>query len=86
MKVTVADTGIGIKAEDREMIFERYRTDKARSGWAAVAWRALPVGLHRRTMAITVESTVGVGSTLHSGCPNIKKPPQHTDLQPVADQ
>jgi two-component system, OmpR family, phosphate regulon sensor histidine kinase PhoR len=67
--VDVSDTGVGIAAEDRERIFERfYRADRSRSrdsggfGLGLAIARELTEAMGG---AITVTSEVGVGSSFH---------------------
>lgn len=91
VKVSVKDSGIGIKEEDQAQIFERfYRTDKARSremggsglGLSIAQWIA-----QAHSGRISVESTQGAGSTFTLWLPeyveNIVSTP---DLQPEASQ
>lgn len=67
-RLSVADTGIGIPAESRERVFERfYRVDKSRSkevggtglGLSIVKHAAAYLGAH-----VTLESAVGAGTTV----------------------
>jgi len=65
--VSVRDTGIGIPAEDRALIFDRfYRVDKARSREAGGAGLGLSIAkwiADAHHGSIRVESTPGEGST-----------------------
>ena len=65
--VRVADSGLGIAAEDQTRIFERfYRADKARSRESGGAGLGLAIALwivQQHHGSIRVESTLGRGST-----------------------
>ncbi|MBV8830756.1 MAG: PAS domain-containing protein [Acidobacteriaceae bacterium] len=66
VRISVADTGLGIPIEDTKRIFERfYRVDKARSRPAGGTGLGLPIVkevLSRMGGTITVESQLGRGS------------------------
>ncbi len=78
VQVTVADTGLGIAAEDLPHIFDRfYRADRSRGrsggsglGLSIAQWIAQAHGGR-----IEVESTVGVGSTFTVWLPEAKDDP-----------
>ncbi|MGM9602068.1 MAG: ATP-binding protein [Faecousia sp.] len=65
---SVADTGIGIPAEDKERIFERfYRVDKSRSKEIGGTGLGLSIVKHAARLhqaQITVDSAVGKGTTV----------------------
>jgi two-component system phosphate regulon sensor histidine kinase PhoR len=71
--VRVEDTGIGIPAEDRERIFERfYRVDKARSrelGGTGLGLAIVKHLIHGQDGSISVESTPGEGSSFRFTLP-----------------
>ncbi len=66
--LTVADTGIGIPAEDRERIFERfYRVDKSRSKTVGGTGLGLSIVKHAAKLhgaRIELKSTVGEGTVI----------------------
>jgi two-component system phosphate regulon sensor histidine kinase PhoR len=73
VRLSVADTGIGIPQADRARIFERfYRVDKARSRVLGGTGLGLAIAKHLVLAMggeISVESTPGVGSTFHVRLP-----------------
>jgi two-component system phosphate regulon sensor histidine kinase PhoR len=67
VRISVRDTGIGIKPKDRERVFERfYRVDKARSREMGGTGLGLAIVKHLAQAfggRVSVESEVGQGST-----------------------
>ncbi|MEA4932847.1 MAG: ATP-binding protein [Lawsonibacter sp.] len=73
--LTVADTGIGIPLADRDRIFERfYRIDKSHSkeiGGTGLGLSIVKHGCASQEISITLDSTVGVGTTITLGWNNL---------------
>jgi signal transduction histidine kinase len=75
VRISVADTGIGIPSEDLKRVFERfYRVDKARARTAGGTGLGLPIVkevVERMGGMVSVESQLGKGTrftlTLQSG-------------------
>jgi len=80
-EISVIDTGIGIKSEDREMIFERFfRVDPSRTSDGMNSGLGLSIVkgfVELMGGAIQVESTVGSGSTFRLLLPLQKAKPQN---------
>lgn len=74
--IAVADTGIGIPAEETPRIFERfYKADRARSGGGTGLGLAIAKHtVHVHNGHIWVESTEGVGSTFSFTLPLVNLP------------
>lgn len=74
--IAVADTGIGIPADDIPRIFERfYKADRARSGGGTGLGLAIAKHtVHAHNGRIWVESTEGVGSTFFFTLPLVNLP------------
>jgi len=84
VRISVADTGIGISAEQQALIFDRfYRTDKARSREMGGSGLGLSIA-QRIAQAhggkITVESQLGVGSTFTLWLPAFQESDAETPL------
>jgi len=77
--IAVADTGIGIPAEDAPRIFERfYKADRARSGGGTGLGLAIAKHtIHAHNGRIWAESTEGVGSTFSFTLPRVNLPLTH---------
>jgi signal transduction histidine kinase len=74
--IAVADTGVGIAAEDQPRIFERFfRTDKARSREAGGSGLGLAICqsiVEAHAGKITFTSQAGVGTTFTARVPRIR--------------
>jgi heavy metal sensor kinase len=75
IRVTVADTGIGISMEHLPHVFDRfYRADKSRSGPGAGLGLAIALEVARaHGGTLEAESTLGVGTTFTVDLPGMKK-------------
>ncbi|HQY93457.1 HAMP domain-containing sensor histidine kinase [Caldilinea sp.] len=82
--ISVADTGIGISAEQQALIFDRfYRSDKARSRELGGSGLGLSIAqriAHAHNGKITVSSQVGVGSTFTLWLPELQETPSETPI------
>ena len=76
IKISVADTGIGISHQDQQRIFERfYRVDKARSRNSGGTGLGLSIVRHYTEIlkgTLTVKSQIGVGTTFSLTFPKEK--------------
>jgi signal transduction histidine kinase len=75
VRITVADTGIGMDAETRARMFEPFYTSKARGIGLGLAVTKRIVDGHRGT--ITVESSPGAGATFTVDVPAAAMEPVH---------
>jgi two-component system OmpR family sensor kinase len=84
VRISVADTGIGISAEQQALIFDRfYRADKARSRELGGSGLGLSIAqriAHAHGGKITVESQPGVGSTFTLWLPAFHESDAETPL------
>ncbi len=80
VEIAVADTGIGIPAEDMPHIFDRfYRADKARSrqyGGSGLGLSIVKTIVNSHAGAIKVDSVVGEGSVFKVILPSLKPLPE----------
>ncbi len=76
VKVVISDTGIGISAEQQELIFARfYRTDKARSrelGGSGLGLSIVQSIIEAHGGKVTVASVLGEGSTFTIWLPELR--------------
>ena len=85
IRITVADSGIGVPRRDLDRIFERfYRVDRARS--RRTGGTGLGLAIVRHVMAnhggdVLVESTEGVGSTFTLSFPPGRRPEPDRDTE-----
>lgn len=84
VRISVADTGIGISTEQQELIFDRfYRTDKARSREMGGSGLGLSIAqriAQAHSGKITVESQLGIGSTFTLWLPAFQASDTETPL------
>jgi two-component system phosphate regulon sensor histidine kinase PhoR len=78
IEIRVSDSGLGIPAEDRSRIFERfYRVDKARSrhvGGTGLGLSIVKHAVEQMGGTVAVESQLGRGSTFIVILPRISSP------------
>jgi signal transduction histidine kinase len=89
MLFSVADTGIGIKPEDQEIIFEEFRQARRERPDEGVTGTGLGLAISRRLAgmhggSLWVESEYGEGATFHCLLP-LSGPPQAAGGQPDAE-
>lgn len=87
-QIAVSDTGIGIAPEHQERIFERfYRVDKSHSRATGGTGLGLSIVKHvaeRHGASISLDSTVGVGTTFTRHLPRIIKPGSVLDIRTLS--
>jgi DNA-binding response OmpR family regulator len=88
MLFSVADTGIGIKLEDQEIIFEEFRQARKKKPDEEITGTGLGLAISRRLVemhggSLWVESEYGSGATFHFLLPIAGPPENATEEQDV---
>ena len=70
MRVTVADTGLGISPDEQQKIFDRFYQVSNRSGGAGLGLAICKQLIELQGGSISVESELGRGSRFHFDLPH----------------
>jgi signal transduction histidine kinase len=71
VRVTVADTGVGISPDEQAKIFDRFYQVSNKSGGAGLGLAICKQLIELQDGSISVESEPGLGSRFHFNLPNI---------------
>ena len=72
VRVTVADTGVGISPDEQQKIFDRFYQVSNKSGGAGLGLAICKQLIELQGGSISVESELGRGSRFHFNLPNIQ--------------